>query len=329
MLTLILAMSIGAEPQQTFVVTNKCPQTFVVLNKIECVDNCENGQCQITQVVNKVSGNDYKYKNHIVSWYGVRINEDSSDALVSVHTGDGKGYVIRLKSDLLYLNGERYDSRCAVQFPKDKYSEELTMWMVWTGPCKLAVSNGEYHFSSLTGEELNYHLEHSYKDFNKLSAEQQRYHKREDLVYSWFNPRLKTMSDCRVAWIEWDRTHPNGWDGNPPKSMIRTVSNSIKTPIPQQYKVTNSVGDGHTHTCANGHTWNHATNPTHNCQVCGLPQYVQDSTPRAVSQQNYQAPTYSSQLGGCANGQCQSYSPTQTQMSNSGGWYLGKNLRGR
>lgn len=87
-----------------------------------------------------------------------------------------------------------------------------------------------------------------------------------------------------------------------------------------------SVGDGHTHTCANGHTWNHATNPTHNCQVCGLSQYVQDSTPRITNQQSYQPLTYSlQQSGGCANGQCQSYSPTQTQMSNNG-WFLGKNL---
>lgn len=39
---------------------------------------------------------------------------------------------------------------------------------------------------------------------------------------------------------------------------------------------------GHTHTCANGHTWDHLSNPTHNCKICGLPQYIQDSRPMPV-----------------------------------------------
>lgn len=39
---------------------------------------------------------------------------------------------------------------------------------------------------------------------------------------------------------------------------------------------------GHTHTCANGHTWDHNTNPTHTCQVCGLQQYIQDPYPRTM-----------------------------------------------
>jgi hypothetical protein len=47
---------------------------------------------------------------------------------------------------------------------------------------------------------------------------------------------------------------------------------------------------GHTHTCPRGHTWDHAENPTHTCQAvlpngqrCGLQQYTQDATPRAVT----------------------------------------------
>lgn len=67
------------------------------------------------------------------------------------------------------------------------------------------------------------------------------------------------------------------------------------------------VASGHTHTCANGHTWDHSINPTHNCQVCGLPQYVQDPFPRPVmsysaSPSYYPLPSFSS--GGCANGSC-------------------------
>jgi hypothetical protein len=40
---------------------------------------------------------------------------------------------------------------------------------------------------------------------------------------------------------------------------------------------------GHTHTCANGHTWDHKANPGHTCQFCGLSQNVQDRNPRPVS----------------------------------------------
>ncbi len=40
---------------------------------------------------------------------------------------------------------------------------------------------------------------------------------------------------------------------------------------------------GHTHTDRNGHTWDHAANPTHTCQFCGATQYVQDTSPRPVT----------------------------------------------
>ncbi len=83
---------------------------------------------------------------------------------------------------------------------------------------------------------------------------------------------------------------------------------------------------GHTHTCVNGHTWDHQANPSHKCQYCGAVQYVQDRSPRPVTvtrtvvvdapapsalpparavQQNtsfYILPR--SSAGGCANGQC-------------------------
>lgn len=40
---------------------------------------------------------------------------------------------------------------------------------------------------------------------------------------------------------------------------------------------------GHTHTCRNGHTWDHAANPTHTCKFCGLSQYVVDRPSRPVT----------------------------------------------
>lgn len=80
---------------------------------------------------------------------------------------------------------------------------------------------------------------------------------------------------------------------------------------------------GHTHTCPNGHTWDHSTNPTHTCQICGLSQFIQDSTPRMVTstqkQYSLSESTYSS--SGCAGGNC----PTATSSSR-GNWYPGKLL---
>ncbi len=40
---------------------------------------------------------------------------------------------------------------------------------------------------------------------------------------------------------------------------------------------------GHTHTCRNGHTWDHQENPTHTCRFCGLSQAVQDRFARPVT----------------------------------------------
>jgi hypothetical protein len=77
---------------------------------------------------------------------------------------------------------------------------------------------------------------------------------------------------------------------------------------------------GHTHTCANGHTWDHGVTSGHTCPVagCGLSQYCQDTCPRAVTTagatyQPYQPaarssyqPSYTLSSGGCANGSCSS-----------------------
>lgn len=39
---------------------------------------------------------------------------------------------------------------------------------------------------------------------------------------------------------------------------------------------------GHTHTCRNGHTWDHSVTSSHNCPTCGQYQNLQDPTPRKV-----------------------------------------------
>jgi len=40
---------------------------------------------------------------------------------------------------------------------------------------------------------------------------------------------------------------------------------------------------GHTHTCANGHTWDHSVTSSHSCPTCGLQQYVQDAKAKPVT----------------------------------------------
>lgn len=93
------------------------------------------------------------------------------------------------------------------------------------------------------------------------------------------------------------------------KASVQTVA-TYKAPV------------GHTHTCANGHTWDHETNPTHTCQICGLTQFNQDTAPRMVGtlqQYSLTQSTYSS--SGCVGGNC----PTPSSSSR-GNWYPGKFL---
>jgi hypothetical protein len=70
---------------------------------------------------------------------------------------------------------------------------------------------------------------------------------------------------------------------------------------------------GHTHTCVNGHTWDHSVTSSHQCPECGASQYVQDSRPRMVNVaprktnlEMYDAGRTSVHYasGGCASGQC-------------------------
>lgn len=68
-----------------------------------------------------------------------------------------------------------------------------------------------------------------------------------------------------------------------PKKVVNTTQTvwSTRQPI------------GHTHTCANGHTWDHQANSGHTCLICGLSQYVQDSSPRMVTvRTSSNVPTY-------------------------------------
>jgi len=64
----------------------------------------------------------------------------------------------------------------------------------------------------------------------------------------------------------------------PPAIKVTTkVTTTTKTVVTYRSPM------GHTHTCANGHTWDHAANPSHVCRFCGTSQYVQDRSPRPVT----------------------------------------------
>lgn len=90
-----------------------------------------------------------------------------------------------------------------------------------------------------------------------------------------------------------------------------TVTNRM--PAPAAPTLTTRGPIGHTHTCANGHTWDHAANPSHTCQFCGLSQFIQDPVARPVTivaanpvpsapLQTYTLP--SATYGGCVGSNC-------------------------
>lgn len=146
--------------------------------------------------------------------------------------------------------------------------------------------------------------------------------------------------------------------GEPPPSVYARLD-SIKSDPPAtkftqkattvtSYKTvtTTRAPIGHTHTCANGHTWDHQANPTHTCKICGLSQFTIDSRPRMVTElksvpvtQNVQSvstsqpvqPAYQPQytLGTgvsssspCANGNCPtSYGTSRPRFQPFGGLF--------
>ncbi len=165
-----------------------------------------------------------------------------------------------------------------------------------------------------------------------------------------------TIYDTAVAVIFWiivliaitiiGLSAKSGYGAEPQFQVINkckpqiTVVNRTTTSA-SNVKVSTRAPIGHTHTCANGHTWDHSVTDSHNCPVagCGLFQNYQDAVPRMVNIGGYWSadqkgspyqvtfdhslyPGYgSAQGGGCANSSCGISSPPQRS-----GWYPGKNL---
>lgn len=116
---------------------------------------------------------------------------------------------------------------------------------------------------------------------------------------------LSSLAKCFLAvglallFVGWVKANP------PPQCNLpgwgkTTTTTSWHTRAPQ----------GHTHTCANGHTWDHAANASHVCQFCGLTQMIQDRSPRPVtvlSSGNVSTRTVTApvvRFSNCPNGNC-------------------------
>lgn len=112
---------------------------------------------------------------------------------------------------------------------------------------------------------------------------------------------LCTCGDSSVPSLNWSMSSTDF----EAEAALALAKAKLKT-VPVAIKVTRGVlGDGHTHTCANGHTWNHAVHAGHDCPVCGLPQFIQDPVPRQVNiNGSVNRSIITTGSGGCANGQC-------------------------
>jgi hypothetical protein len=104
-------------------------------------------------------------------------------------------------------------------------------------------------------------------------------------------------------------THPNAGARTAP------ITNPVSPPTVRQ-------AVGHTHTCRNGHTWDHTMdNGSHVCPFCGSPQFEVDAVPKAIvtaTTQSGSATTYTT-LPQYQTGYTQTfgYSARSTQSTSS------------
>lgn len=97
----------------------------------------------------------------------------------------------------------------------------------------------------------------------------------------------------------------------PLKPVVQSTPHYETVPTVSQSR----AAGGHTHTCANGHTWDHSMDGgSHRCPVCGLSQYVVDSEKSSTTY-------YGVQSSGCSGAGCS----TGLQYQSSG-WRPGKRL---
>lgn len=123
----------------------------------------------------------------------------------------------------------------------------------------------------------------------------------KDKLTSNPDPCICTLCECGPTTMDWAFTNTD-YDAEAALALAKAKN---KVTLVTTRTVPGNLGDGHTHTCVNGHTWNHAVHAGHDCPVCGSSQFQQDPSPRAVNLGTSQFKTFNlSSTGGCANGQC-------------------------
>lgn len=139
---------------------------------------------------------------------------------------------------------------------------------------------------------------------------------------SWnFSKRLDDL-ESRVTKLEAEKFR--AMVPQPASVQMKSVPGALPSqPIKDAPTTVVREAHGHTHTCPRCNTtWDHDSNPGHNCPNCGTPQYVQDTVRKPVVTRTtsvYQeappsivarsAPVVIRSFGdggGCANGSCSS-----------------------
>jgi len=149
--------------------------------------------------------NGYKYGDHLHTIVGVRIKDANNNNIskeyvgITIHsdidlkTGRVEAIDIDPQKVPLYLNGIKYDPEGNVM--PTELGSEIIRWYVFTGPFKVTKrDDGGYNFDTLDGEEWDYFINYSKRwiPANPGVA--------YDLICTQFNPRLKTIDQCRKLW---------------------------------------------------------------------------------------------------------------------------------
>jgi len=155
----------------------------------------------------------------------------------------------------------------------------------------------------------------------RLSAVERREAGRDDTIDALrkrvanLEGRTATAATAATAPVAPRATAPCGPGDNLAYPTIVTTDNTGVL-INTRATVRSAAGTaGHTHTCRNGHTWDHSMDGgSHRCPTCGESQFVQDSGPRRVSA----APSRGS-AGGCPTGGCPTGGGPPAQSRGSAG----------
>lgn len=125
--------------------------------------------------------------------------------------------------------------------------------------------------------------------------------------------RDKIDKDRRLAEVEKRLGIPTTIAETGPVVVGPTGTTVPLKPVQSPPTLVPRAAQGHTHTCANGHTWDYTMDGgSHVCPFCGLAQFVVDQSAKPLTQgpvsgsvtQSFRSVQTFGSGGGCANGQC-------------------------